>query len=131
MSGGHFDLSDYSLRNFAEELTLEINNNSVPNSHGDTRNYSEETLARLKQIAAMAQALGPMVKAADYLYDGDHSEDSFNKIVDQAMPHIDIILGMSAGELTSVWCDRPAVVMVRDHEQMVTKGVGKKMIRVS
>lgn len=77
MSGGHFDYVHSRVSSFAEDLERDIANNGVPNSDGDSYNYSPAVIDALTSIQARAEKMARLMKAADYLYSGDTSEESF------------------------------------------------------
>ena len=80
MSGGHFNNYRYIYWNvyeFADELELEIENNEKKDEWGSAHNLSEETLATLRSYVPQIRKVADIMKAIDYLYSGDHGEDSF------------------------------------------------------
>ena len=84
MSGGHFNGNRYiyyQVDNFADELEKEILNNTKPDEWGYIRDMSEETLAYLKPKVEEIRKLAKIMKEIDYLYSGDHGEDSFMNII--------------------------------------------------
>lgn len=84
MSGGHFVGSSYpyySVNQFADELENEIENNSKEDEYGYCPKYSEETLAYLREQVRNIRKLSETMRAIDYLYSGDHDEDSFMRAV--------------------------------------------------
>lgn len=84
MSGGHFVGSSYPyypVHQFADELENDIENNSKEDEYGYCPKYSEETLAYLRQQVKNIRKLSEVMRAIDYLYSGDHSEDSFVRVI--------------------------------------------------
>lgn len=84
MSGGHFVGSSYpyySVNQFADELENEIENNNKEDEYGYCLKYSEETLAYLREQVRNIRKLSETMRAIDYLYGGDHDEDSFMRAV--------------------------------------------------
>ena len=81
MSGGHFVGSSYPyyrVMQFADELQNEVDNNGP--------RFSTETLAVLRaEIPGLRRAAEAM-RVIDYLYSGDHDEDSFAR----AMQRIEV-----------------------------------------
>lgn len=86
MSGGYFRKIHLDIEKFSDELKEEINGNDdkTKTMYDETvgMNFSPETIANLWKIVGVLDKVGPLAKAVDYLYSGDHSEDTFNKIVD-------------------------------------------------
>lgn len=83
MSGGHFNFGDYiyyRVAEFADELESEINNNTN-DKDGWCPNFNEETILYLKEKLPEIRRLAKIMKEIDYLYSGDHGEDSFLKAV--------------------------------------------------
>lgn len=78
MSGGHFGEYDYyKVHQFADELKNEIENNYVTDEYGHYRGYSKTVTDLLeKQIPTLLKA-AELMRHIDYLYAGDHGEDSF------------------------------------------------------
>jgi len=84
MSGGHFVGSSYPyypVNQFADELENDIENNSKEDEYGYCPDYSEETLAYLRQQVKNIRKLSEVMRAIDYLYSGDHGEDSFMRVI--------------------------------------------------
>lgn len=83
MSGGHWDGREFSMTMIADDLAhvIENNDDKTLNEWGNPigRGYSEETLARIKQVEATLRVLKRAVHHIDYLLSGDHGEESFNK----------------------------------------------------
>lgn len=69
MSGGHFTYcyDYYKVANFADELEGEIDNN----------NYGVDVINCLKLQVKELHKASEIMKACDYLYSGDHGENSF------------------------------------------------------
>ena len=86
MSGGHFGdcgYDYYKLSQFADELESEIDNNGkgkyedrtygveyYPNHDADVIEYLKEQLPKMRKMAEIMRHI-------DYLYSGDHGDDSF------------------------------------------------------
>jgi hypothetical protein len=80
MSGGHFNSNDYiyyRVHQFADELENEIENNDRDNQYGYSPQYNQEVLNYLKLQIPILRKMSQIMKAIDYLYSGDHGEDSF------------------------------------------------------
>jgi hypothetical protein len=78
MSGGHFDYKCFQISQFAEELQHEIDTNSEEEIG---HQYTEETLVVLRQCKALIEKAGKVAREIEWLYSGDHSEESFLRIV--------------------------------------------------
>lgn len=84
MSGGHFNYSGYiyfQVEEFADQLEKDIKNNNIPNEYGYCPNYSPEVIKYLKSQVSKIRKMAKAMKDIDYLYSGDHGEDSFLEIV--------------------------------------------------
>lgn len=84
MSGGHFNGCGYvyyQVNQFADELENEIENNERENEYGYAPLYRPDVIAYLKSVLPMIQKTAKIMKEIDYLYSGDHGEDSFMSIV--------------------------------------------------
>ena len=78
MSGGHFGNYDYyKVSQFADELEEEILNNGKEDEYGYAKNYSQETLEYLGEQVHYLHKLADIMRHIDYLYSGDHGEDTF------------------------------------------------------
>ena len=78
MSGGHFgDYDYYKVAQFADELEEEICHNYDTDEFGYANNYSQETLEYLKKQLPKMRKMADIMRHIDYLYSGDHGEDSF------------------------------------------------------
>ena len=83
MSGGHFGngYDYYRVQQFADELEMEIQNNGKPDEYGDVRDYGPETIQYLREQLCLMRKTADIMRACDYLYSGDHGEDSFMEVV--------------------------------------------------
>jgi len=78
MSGGNFgDYDYYKVHQFADELEVEIHNNNKPDEYGYVRNYSPETIKYLRKQLRQMRYTADIMRHVDYLFSGDHGEDSF------------------------------------------------------
>ena len=86
MSGGHFGNYGYDywkVAQFADELEEEILNNGK--ERNDTGyygidhypKYSDEVIDYLKEQVTQLRKMSEIMRHVDYLYSGDHGEDSF------------------------------------------------------
>jgi hypothetical protein len=88
MSGGHFTdcgYDYYRVSQFADELEEEIRHNGKAGTDGDHSyyypNYEPETIEYLKEQLPKMRKMAEIMRHIDYLYSGDHGEDSFMEIV--------------------------------------------------
>lgn len=70
MSGGSFDYAYRHAHLFAEELDARI-------ASGMQEEFWPETLAKLREIVALARYTAKMMREAEWLYSGDTSDESF------------------------------------------------------
>jgi len=89
MSGGYFDYNSARISQFAEDLQHEIDLNNDPtlNQYQEMRgfDFNEETLSRIKKIHRIIKLAGKLTREAEWLYSGDHGEESFNKLIDRIL----------------------------------------------
>jgi len=90
MSGGHFTNCGYDyyrVRQFADELEEEIRNNGKSKYEDRTYgqdwypNHSDEVIEYLKEQVPKMRKMAEIMRHIDYLYSGDHGDDSFMKLV--------------------------------------------------
>jgi len=89
MSGGSFNNNGYiyyQVHQFADELEHEIENNDLKDEWGYYRGYGEEVLSYLREQIPILRNLSQVMRDIDYLYSGDHGEDSFLKRVKRNEP---------------------------------------------
>ena len=80
MSGGHFcdnSYPYYKVSQFADELEQEIINNNTKDEYGYASNYGKEVISYLLDQLPNLRKMAEIMRAVDYLYSGDHGEDSF------------------------------------------------------
>jgi len=80
MSGGHFNNNNhiyYQVYQFADELENEIERNNIKNEWGHAPSLSEEILNLLRQKVVEIRKISEEMRHIDYLYSGDHGEESF------------------------------------------------------
>ena len=90
MSGGHFNDNDYvyyKVAQFADELEEEIQNNTKLDEYGYAPNFSPETIKYLRKQLIPMRKMVEIMRAVDYLYSGDHGEDSFMWRVKEVEKH--------------------------------------------
>ena len=89
MSGGHFDYGCFRISQFADELRHEIDTNDDKSDDGYGgfvgRGMSPETIWRLKVAQALIAKAGKLAREIEWLYSGDHSEESFCRLYDELM----------------------------------------------
>ena len=86
MSGGHFNGNGYvyyRVEQFSDELESEILNNENKDEYNYCPNYNEQTLEVLRKQIPLIRKAAEVMRAIDYLYSGDHGEDSFIKKIKQ------------------------------------------------
>ena len=93
MSGGHFDYGCFRISQFADELQHEIDTNSVEtkDEFGQNIGYGlePETLSRVVTAQKIIETAGKLPREIEWLYSGDHGEDSFNRLVDKILAGIE------------------------------------------
>lgn len=77
MSGGHFDYAHSRVQTFTEDLDQEIANNDVRDDQGYSRSYPPAVIEALKAVSAHAAISAKLMKAADWLYEGDTDSVTF------------------------------------------------------
>lgn len=89
MSGGHFDYGCFRISQFADDLKHEIetNDDETKNEFGYRRGYGldKETISRLVTAQQIIETAGKLAREVEWLYSGDHAEDSFNRIADKIL----------------------------------------------
>lgn len=89
MSGGHFDYNCFRIIQFAEELQheIDINNDKAEDEYGDHRGYHYEKgiIDKLIKAQKIIEQAGKLAREIEWLYSGDHGEESFNRLFDQIM----------------------------------------------
>lgn len=86
MSGGHFNGNGYvyyRVNQFSDELESEILNNENKDEYNYCPNYNEQTLEVLRKQIPLIRKAAEIMRAIDYLYSGDHGEDSFIEKIKQ------------------------------------------------
>ena len=84
MSGGHFGdygYDYYKVLQFADELELAIANNNKVNEYGDKHNYDPDVIDYLEAQLPKMRKMAEIMRHIDYLYSGDHGDDSFLLLV--------------------------------------------------
>ena len=77
MSGGSFNYAYSRLNDFADEAEAKVAENGVPDRWGDCYNMPDEVLAEMRQMSQEARSLAKRMRAAEWLYSGDISEETF------------------------------------------------------
>ena len=89
MSGGYFDYGCFRVSRFADELQREIdtNNDETKDEFGQSRGrgFEPETLSRMVTAQKIIETAGKLAREIEWLYSGDHSEDSFNRLADKIL----------------------------------------------
>lgn len=76
MSGGYFDYNYFRISQFAEELQHELDTNETK------AELSESTVTVLQKCQKIIEKAGKLAREVEWLYSGDHGEESFLKIVE-------------------------------------------------
>lgn len=71
MSGSSFDYAYFEVRDFADNLAEKIFENPAE--------YSEPTMAELRKLVIDARAMADKMRAVEFLYSGDYSEENTMK----------------------------------------------------
>lgn len=83
MSGGHFNYTQYTISEIANEVEQLILTNNVDgkNEWGDTigRHYKPETIEEFKKGLEILKQAYVYAQRIDWLVSGDDGEDSFHK----------------------------------------------------
>ena len=92
MSGGHFNYGCFRISQFADELKHEIDTNDdirlddfrqpdfgEPVGQG----LSPETMQRVTKAHKTIELAGKLAMEIEWLYSGDHGEESFCRLVDE------------------------------------------------
>lgn len=77
MSGGSFDYAYSRVNDFADELGLKLDKNDVEDGDGWKVGFNVSTVAKLREIEALARRTAALMKEAEWLYSGDTGEESF------------------------------------------------------
>ena len=80
MSGGHFNDNDYvyyKVAQFADELEEEIATNNTVNEYGYKHDYDPDVIDYLEAQIPKRRKMAEIMRHMDYLYSGDHGDDSF------------------------------------------------------
>jgi len=80
MSGGHFldcGYDYYKVAQFADELEQEIAANNTVNEYGDKYNFDPDVIDYLEAQLPKLRKMAEIMRHIDYLYSGDHGDDSF------------------------------------------------------
>ena len=90
MSGGHFNGNGYiyhQVSQFAYELEEEIQNNGKEKKdcgyYGEKYypSHSPEVIEYLEEQVHFIHKMADIMRACDFLYSGDHGDDSFMEVV--------------------------------------------------
>ena len=82
MSGGHFGNYGYDywkVAQFADELEEVILDKK--DEYGHSYNFSPEVIEYLQEQLPKMRKMAEIMRHIDYLYSGDHGEDSFMNLV--------------------------------------------------
>ncbi len=79
MSGGYFRHTDSHISIIADDIQHAIETNHEKNEWNESRDYSDETIAKFQIAINQLHKAYAMVRMIDYLLSGDSGEDSFNR----------------------------------------------------
>lgn len=83
MSGGHFNYACHRIDDLAEDLQreIEINDSEETDRFGEYigRHFEPETMEVIVGYQKMISICGKAAREIEWLYSGDHSEESFMK----------------------------------------------------
>ena len=77
MSGGSFDRAYGRVIGFADELRFRLDRNDIADACGWKDGFGAETVAKLREIEALARKTAALMKEAELLYSSDTGEESF------------------------------------------------------
>lgn len=75
MSGGHFNYKYFDINSFAEELK---HDNDIETKSGV---WSDKTITLLIGCQELIEQAGKLAREIEWLYSGDHGEESFAELV--------------------------------------------------
>jgi len=87
MSGGRFDYTEHHIRDIAESIQEEIDNNNIPfdgifpeqiSEDWNGERYSKKTISEFKKGIECLRKAYIYAKRIDYLLEGDDDEESFH-----------------------------------------------------
>jgi len=83
MSGGSIEPNYlyYQVNQFADDLENRIQNNSKKDEYGYSPDLPDDILAYLAEQVAVLRKMAEVMRAADYLYAGDHGTDNFMEVI--------------------------------------------------
>lgn len=94
MSGGHFDYNCFRIYEFAEDLQREIdqNDDKTIDSWGNAVGFefSKETIERLQTVQKIIEIAGNLAKETEWLYSGDHGEETYIRLIDEILEDFEI-----------------------------------------
>jgi hypothetical protein len=84
MSGGSFDYDCFKISQFADNLKARLaSNKDKDNEFGWCPDFNEETIDLLKQSHKIIDMAGRIAHHIEWLYSGDHGEDTFKELMDE------------------------------------------------
>ncbi len=85
MSGGSFNYAYGLVEKFAYDLGHRLDRNNDQDEWGHAYEFSDETVHALRNIENLAFRLAKLMRETEWLYSGDHSEESFLRLIDEAV----------------------------------------------
>lgn len=85
MSGGAIEPNYlyYSVNQFADDLENRIQNNSKKDEYGYSPDLPDDILAYLEKQVVVLRKMAEVMRAADYLFAGDHGPENFLKVIEK------------------------------------------------
>ena len=80
MSGGSFDYGYFRISQFADELKQMIESNNRKDEFGYAQNFNSKTIELLSTSQKIIATAGELAREVEWLYSGDHGEESFNDL---------------------------------------------------
>jgi hypothetical protein len=91
MSGGHFNYTQFHIKDIADQIHDEIvvNDSTEKNGFGEDigNHYPPEIIAKFKEAVATLNRASNMAHRIDWLLSGDDSEETFLKRWDEELTH--------------------------------------------
>lgn len=83
MSGGSItpEYCYYQVNQFADDLENRIQNNSKKDEYGYSSDFPDDILAYLEEQVAVLRKMAEVMRAADYLFAGDHGPENFMDVI--------------------------------------------------
>jgi len=80
MSGGSFDYAFSHVDRFADELEVKLDP-AYRDGYGEPLDFEPATVAKLREILALATCTAKLIREAEWLFSGDTGDESFMRRV--------------------------------------------------